>query len=201
MASHQLIRPLLQHTLLTSTPAQQGVGQQGGNIAVMETSKGTVKIALYEKEAPITVNNFKNLVQQKFYDGTIFHRVIKGFMNQGGGYDKDYKNKGAREGLTPIQLEINPKLRHEAGAISMARTNNPDSATCQFFLAPQPIPHLDGDYAVFGKVVEGMDVVKAINQVPTETKKLELGGSMQPSKDVPAEPVVIKSVRLEDSNS
>lgn len=186
---------------MTANPANQEQGQQDGNIAVMETSKGTVKIGLYEKEAPITVANFKNLVRNGFYDGTIFHRIIKGFMNQGGGYDTDYKSKADREGLTPIKLEINPNLKHEAGAISMARTNVPDSATSQFFLAPQPIPHLDGDYAVFGKVVEGLDVVKEINQVATETKKLELAGMMRPSPDVPAEQVVIKSVRLEDSAS
>ncbi|MGI6175314.1 MAG: peptidylprolyl isomerase [Christensenellales bacterium] len=133
----------------------------------MENGK-TIKLELDEKAAPITVDNFKTLISEKFYDGLIFHRVIKGFMIQGGcpdgigtgGPGHSIKGEFAANGVdNPIQ--------HVRGVISMARSQQPDSAGSQFFIVHQDAPHLDGQYAAFGKVVEGMDVVDEIASVQT----------------------------------
>ncbi len=127
-----------------------------------------MKAELYPEIAPISVANFVNLVQKKFYDGLIFHRVIKGFMIQGGcpegtGYGgPGYSIKGefASNG-------VKNDLKHTPGVLSMARSMMPNSAGSQFFLMHKAAPHLDGDYAAFGKVIEGMDVVNKIAEVPT----------------------------------
>ena len=130
---------------------------------------GIIKLELDEKAAPITVANFRKLVSEHFYDGLIFHRVIKGFMIQGGdptgtgmgGSDESIKGEFAINGY-------NNPLKHTRGVISMARSSNPDSASSQFFIMHQDAPHLDGSYAAFGKVVEGMDVVDQIACADTD---------------------------------
>jgi len=160
-------------------------------VVLMSTSLGDIKIELDEEKAPITVKNFLAYVNDKFYDGTIFHRVIPGFMIQGGGFDPNMTQKPTKE---PIKNEAANGLKNDVGTIAMARTSNPDSATAQFFInvvnnANLNRPSPDGHgYAVFGKVVAGMDVVQKIEKVATGNK----GGH----GNVPTEPVVIKSVAL-----
>ncbi|MGI5966464.1 MULTISPECIES: peptidylprolyl isomerase [Anaerotruncus] len=134
----------------------------------MENGK-EIKIELYPNVAPVTVENFKKLVQEGFYDGLIFHRVISGFMIQGGcpegtgmgGPGYQIKGEFAQNG-------VKNDLKHTRGVISMARSARPDSAGSQFFIMHADAPHLDGQYAAFGKVVEGMDVVDEIAAVPVD---------------------------------
>jgi cyclophilin family peptidyl-prolyl cis-trans isomerase len=172
----------------------------------METSKGTVKIELFADKSPITVKNFLSYVDDKFYDGTIFHRVIKDFMIQGGGFELGLKEKERTK--PPIKNESANGVSNERGTIAMARTGDPDSATAQFFINVEDNngkrekgPNLDAlqgrsGYAVFGKVIEGMDVVDKIRGVETTTKIATVqGGQKAPFKDVPEEEVVIKSIR------
>ena len=159
-------------------------------VVVIETSMGDMKVELYEDKAPITVKNFLRYVDEKHYDGTIFHRVISDFMIQGGGFEPGMVEKGETHGQ--IRNEASNGLANERGTIAMARTNNPDSATDQFFINVKNNPDLNRGgnnpgYAVFGKVIEGMDVADKIRQVDTTTVKGH--------KDVPAEDVVIKSIR------
>jgi peptidyl-prolyl cis-trans isomerase A (cyclophilin A) len=133
----------------------------------IETSMGTIVVELHEKLAPITCANFLKYVDQGFYSGTIFHRVIKGFMIQGGGFTKALKKKSTRP---PIALEAGRGISNKRGTIAMARTNVPDSATSQFFINVVDNARLDnagGGYAAFGFVVEGMDVVEKIRAVST----------------------------------
>src|SRR5438477_3346142 len=147
------------------------------SVVVMETSKGTIKIELFADKSPITVKNFLSYVDDKFYDGTIFHRVISDFMIQGGGFESGLKEK---EKTKPsIKNEAGNGVSNERGTIAMARTPVPDSATAQFFInTVDNARSLDranaGDkfgYAVFGKVVEGMNVVDEIRRVKTETQR------------------------------
>ena len=176
------------------------------SVVVMETSKGTIKIELFADKSPITVKNFLSYVDDKFYDGTIFHRVISDFMIQGGGFESGLKEK---EKTKPsIKNESANGVSNERGTIAMARTMDPGSATAQFYINVEDNngkradgPNLDTargipGYAVFGKVIEGMDVVDKIKGVET-TKKIATvqGGRKEPFKDVPEEEVVIKSVR------
>jgi cyclophilin family peptidyl-prolyl cis-trans isomerase len=167
-------------------------------VVVMETSKGTIKIELFADKSPITVKNFLGYVDDKFYDGTIFHRVISDFMIQGGGFESGLKEKGTK---APIKNESANGVSNERGTIAMARTGDPDSATAQFYINVKDNRTLDGlrgraGYAVFGKVIEGMDVVDKIKGVPTTTKLATVqGGQNAPFTDVPEEEVVIKSVR------
>jgi len=157
----------------------------------LSTSMGDIVVELAPEKAPKTVQNFLQYVKDKHYDGTIFHRVIDGFMIQGGGFTSDLAQKPTRE---PIPLEASNGLKNDSYTIAMARTGNPNSATSQFFInvknndglnAPSP----DGyGYAVFGKVVAGKDVVDKIRAVPTGTKN-----GMQ---NVPVVPVVIQSATL-----
>jgi len=158
---------------------------------LMETSKGNVKLELFEKEAPVSVKNFLAYVASGFYGGTVFHRVINGFMIQGGGFTTDFREKPTN---APIRNEAANGLKNQRGTIAMARTNAPDSATSQFFInvvnndmLNRPNPDGFG-YAVFGKVVEGMDVVDRIKALKT--------GFYHGMGDVPVEPVVIKSIKL-----
>jgi cyclophilin family peptidyl-prolyl cis-trans isomerase len=160
-------------------------------VVIMETSHGPIKIELYPKKAPITVQNFLKYVDDKFYDGTIFHRVIPNFMIQGGGFVPPLKEKQTRPA---IKNEGGNGLLNERGMIAMARTPEPDSATAQFFINLKHNDFLDRarardkvGYAVFGKVIDGMDVVDKIAKVKTG----ERGGH----DDVPVDDVVIKSVR------
>lgn len=132
-----------------------------GRTVTIETNKGTIKFALYEQDAPITTANFVGLVEKNFYDGLKFHRVVPGFVIQGG-CPKGDGTGGADE---KIKLEVSPKLKHDAaGMVAMARSQHPDSASCQFYITLDSISHLDMNYAVFGRVTEGLDVVKSIKQ-------------------------------------
>ena len=162
----------------------------GNPVVVMETSKGTIKIELYPDKAPETAANFLRYVDDKFYDGTIFHRVIPGFMIQGGGMTPEMTEKSTRD---PIKNESANGLANNRGTIAMARTGDPHSATSQFFINHITNVGLnrgerdEWGYAVFGKVTEGLDVVDAIAQVETANR--------DGHGNVPKEPVVIKSVR------
>jgi len=169
-------------------------------VVIMETSMGTIKIELDAEKAPITVKNFLSYVDDKFYDGTIFHRVIEDFMIQGGGFQQDgYKEKKTKAG---IKNESKNGLSNVRGSIAMARTNDPDSATGQFFInSVDNSRKLDAaalrgvGYAVFGKVIEGQDVVDKIRAVKTGVRELTTPQGKGPFEDVPLEDVVIKSVR------
>jgi cyclophilin family peptidyl-prolyl cis-trans isomerase len=164
----------------------------GNPVVVIETSLGTVKAELYPDKAPITVKNFLEYVDAKHYDGTIFHRVIDGFMVQGGGFDKAMAEKPTR---APIRNEAANGLRNVVGTLAMARTAVPDSATAQFYINVKDNAFLDHKdpsprgigYAVFGKVTAGMEVVDRIKKVRT--------GNRNGMGDVPVEPVIIKSIR------
>jgi cyclophilin family peptidyl-prolyl cis-trans isomerase len=158
---------------------------------VMETSKGSIELELDPAKAPVTVENFVKYVKKGHYDGLIFHRVIPGFMIQGGGFTPDMNQKAVD---APIAIESKNGLKNARGAIAMARTSNPNSATSQFFInvkdnANLDYPSFDGyGYAVFGKVTKGLDICDAIVSVPTK--------QVGPHGDVPAEPIVIKSVKV-----
>lgn len=160
----------------------------------METSKGTVIIELYPDKAPKTVENFLNYVNAGKYDGTIFHRVIPGFMNQGGGYTPDYKKVDTS---APVMNEADNGLKNTRGTIAMARTNDPNSATNQFFINTVDNAFLDHSgknprgwgYCVFGTVVDGMDVMDRIAKIPTGA-----GGPFR--QDVPQEQAVIQKVSV-----
>ena len=130
---------------------------------------GVIKAELYPEIAPVSVNNFISLIQKNFYDGLIFHRVIKGFMIQGG--DPNGTGTGGPGYSIPGEFAINGfenNLKHTEGVLSMARSMHPDSAGSQFFIMHKTSPHLDGQYAAFGKVVEGMDVVNKIAETATD---------------------------------
>ncbi len=157
----------------------------------LATSAGDIVLQLEPAKAPKTVANFLQYVQDKHYDGTVFHRVIDGFMILGGGFTPDLRQKPTR---APVPLEADNGLKNDRGTIAMARTSDPNSATAQFFInvknndmlnAPNPDGH---GYTVFGKVVSGMDVVDKIRAVPT--------GAQGPMRDVPVEPVVIRSATV-----
>ena len=159
----------------------------------LATSAGDIVIALDAAKAPKTVDNFLKYVKAGHYNGTIFHRVIPGFMIQGGGMTPDMKEKSTR---APIPLESRNGLSNVRGSVAMARTGDPNSATSQFFINVQDNDRLDAanardgnGYAVFGKVVSGMDVVDKIRTVPT--------GSKGPHDDVPNAPITINKATVE----
>lgn len=138
-------------------------------ITIQMENKKLIKIELYPDKAPITCENFKKLVEEGFYDGLIFHRVIKGFMIQGGCPDGTGMGGPGYsiEGEFEINGHKNP-IKHLRGVLSMARSQMPNSAGSQFFIMHQDAPHLDGQYAAFGKVIEGMDVVDEIADTPVD---------------------------------
>lgn len=158
-----------------------------------ETNQGNFTVELYPEKAPLTVANFLQYVEDGFYKSTIFHRVINGFMIQGGGFERDLFQKSTR---APIKNEAANGLKNNTGTIAMARTQNPDSATAQFFINLKDNAFLDYTgpqpskigYCVFGKVVNGMDVIKKIAIVPTE--------SVSRFTDVPTKSIKIKSAKL-----
>ncbi len=156
------IRALVQAPLLLVGGG--GQNKKPNRIAVMETSLGTVRFELCEDKAPITTANFIKLANKGFYNGLIFHRVIKGFVIQTG----DPLGTGMGGSGETITLEVNKNLTHTDGAVGMARSSNPDSASSQFYICDGPQHGLDGGYAVFGQVVEAMEVVRAIAAVPTD---------------------------------
>jgi cyclophilin family peptidyl-prolyl cis-trans isomerase len=160
----------------------------------IQTNMGDIVVELNRDKAPQTVANFLSYVKDGFYNGTVFHRVIDGFMIQGGGFTQDLQQKSTK---SPIQNEADNGLKNDRGTIAMARTNNPNSATAQFFINVVNNDFLNHrnkttrgwGYAVFGKVVEGMDVVDKIRKTPT-------GPSGPFRQDVPKTPVVIQSVTV-----
>jgi len=176
-----------------ATPQTKQPAPAKGDIVRLETSLGDIVLELDNAKAPLSTANFKNYVTSGFYDGTIFHRVIKDFMIQGGGFTPDMKQKRTQ---AAIRNEADNKLRNKKYTIAMARTGDPHSATAQFFINVKDNPFLDhkapsGDnwgYAVFGKVIQGMEVVDRIVRVKTGNK----GGN----QDVPLEPVIITKATI-----
>jgi peptidyl-prolyl cis-trans isomerase A (cyclophilin A) len=180
---------LLAATVAATKPAPQPAVNPHVTI---ETSMGTIVAELYQDKAPISVKNFLAYASAKFYDNTIFHRVIPNFMVQGGGFTADMSQKKTN---ATIKNEAGNGLPNVRGTLAMARTSDPDSASSQFFINLKDNNFLDRaqaadsvGYAVFGKVISGMEVVDAIAGVPTTTKGM--------FENVPAQPVTIKSVRV-----
>jgi cyclophilin family peptidyl-prolyl cis-trans isomerase len=178
---------LLGAMMLTPVFAQDGKNPR----VVMETNYGKITVELYADKAPISVKNFLHYVDDKHYDGTTFHRVIADFMIQGGGFEPGLKEKKTRD---PIKNEAGNGVKNERGTIAMARTNDADSATSQFYINTVDNKKLDRantkdnvGYAVFGRVIDGMDVVDAIRRVKTE--------DVPGHEDVPVKDVIIRSVR------
>ena len=163
---------------------------------VLQTNYGDITIALNHEKAPVTAANFEQYVRDGFYDGTLFHRVIDGFMIQGGGFDQEFNQKPTRD---PIENEADNGLQNTIGTLAMARPQDPHSATAQFFINVGNNSFLNHSgkslqgwgYAVFGEVVDGMDVVNAIKAVSTTRRGMHA--------DVPAEDVVIERAYLKDA--
>lgn len=161
-------------------------------VVVLETNKGKIEMELYPDKAPVTVKNFLGYVNAGFYDGTVFHRVIPGFMVQGGGFTQEGKQK---ETEPPIKLESDNGLKNKEGTVAMARTNDPNSATSQFFINLENNSFLDytsenDGYAVFGKVVSGMDVVNEIAETETSRNGFH--------EDWPVEDIVIEKAYVKE---
>jgi cyclophilin family peptidyl-prolyl cis-trans isomerase len=185
-----IAKPLLVAACLSLPFTAQGTPPVN---VTLETSLGTIQLELDADKAPLSTANFVQYAKSGFYDGLTFHRVIKGFMIQGGGYDKDYNEKGGKK--PPIQNEAKNGLKNLRGTIAMARTGDPHSASSQFFInhadnAFLDFPSRDGwGYAVFGKVTGGMDVVDKIANAQT--------GPIPPfGRDVPVQPILIKSAKV-----
>jgi cyclophilin family peptidyl-prolyl cis-trans isomerase len=172
--------------LLMLTAQAQGGSAEAQPVVVLETTLGDITLQLDAIKAPVTVKNFLDYVDRKYYDGTVFHRVIPRFMVQGGGFDTDMQQRST---APPITNESQNGLHNERGTVAMARTQNPNSATAQFFinlkmnLALDAAPGRPG-YAVFGRVIDGMDVADEMVLMPT--------GSVDGHQDVPVEPIIIK---------
>jgi cyclophilin family peptidyl-prolyl cis-trans isomerase len=185
----------LSRIALAAALVAPAAGLEGADnpVVVIETSLGNVTVEVYPDRAPKSVENFLGYVKDGFYDGTVFHRVIRGFMIQGGGLTADLERKPPR---APVENEAANGLKNQRGTVAMARTAEIHSATSQFFINTVDngaLDHKGGGardygYCVFGKVTEGMDVVEKIEKVET--------GAKSGYRDVPVEPVVIKSVRL-----
>jgi len=179
--------------VLSAAAAVVPTGAIGADPQVdLRTNVGTIRLELYPSAAPKSVDNFLQYVKDGHYNGTIFHRVIDGFMIQGGGFDKDFHQKKTR---ASVPIESKNGLKNDVGTLAMARTSDPNSATAQFFINVKNndflnYPGQDGyGYTVFGKVVSGMDVVNKIAKLPTGS-----GGPMP--RDVPKQAVVIESATL-----
>ena len=193
MSTASLLFVVLVFGMVGSAAAQSGGGAAPNHPRVaLETSQGRIVIELYRDKAPKTVDNFLQYVKSGHYDGTIFHRVIDGFMVQGGGFTAEMSQKPTK---APIQNEADNGLLNERGTLAMARTQDPNSASAQFFINLTDNEFLNHKgksvqgwgYAVFGKVVEGMEVVDKIAKVPTGNK----GGH----QNVPTQPVVVTKAR------
>ena len=186
----KIINAILLLSLLT-TVSLISAHAEDNPVVLFETSAGNFEVTLYPQQAPVTVNNFLSLVEQKHYNGTIFHRVIKNFMIQGGGLNNSMKKLG---GVMPIKNEADNGLKNVKGSIAMARTGEPHSATDQFFINTKDNDNLNftsktirgWGYTVFGKVTRGMDVVMKIEGTPTTSK---LGRS-----DVPVNTIEILKI-------
>jgi len=188
------MKKLIWIVLLLSLCAGPALAQdvsKGNSTIVIKTSKGVIEAVLFRDRAPISVENFIKYIEARHYDVTVFHRVIKNFMIQGGGFDQNLSQKTTR---APIKNEADNGLKNERGTLAMARTQAVDSATSEFFISLKDNVFLDHGfrdfgYAVFGKVTKGMDVVDAIASVPT--------GSKGPfPSDCPREAVIIESIRI-----
>lgn len=183
---------ILLTAVITVFTAGKSFAQNNPKILI-DTSMGQIEAELYPDKAPVTVQNFLAYVNNKYYDGLIFHRVIDGFMIQGGGMNAELKEKAT---LNPIKIESDNGLKNTRGTLAMARTIDPNSATSQFFINLVDNPFLDYKaptmagygYAVFGKVTKGQDVVDKIGKVKTGSKGFH--------QDVPLTPVTIKSIRV-----
>ena len=189
---YEMIRPLAATALFALLAAGAAAQDKGAAPRVLlATSLGDITIQLEPEKAPKTVANFLDYVKSGHYDGTVFHRVMDGFMIQGGGFTPEMNQKPTK---APIPLEARSGLKNERGTVAMARTAVPDSATSQFFINVVDNPRLDypnpdgNGYAVFGKVVAGMDVVDKIRKVET--------GSAGGHQNVPVKPVLIRSATL-----
>jgi cyclophilin family peptidyl-prolyl cis-trans isomerase len=188
----KIVTPIVFFALFSLTCLQLNSAYANPKV-LMETSKGDITIELYEKEAPRTVKNFLSYVSEGFYNNLIFHRVIKDFMVQGGGFDTEMRQKDPK---SPIKNEARRGLGNKRGTLAMARTNVIDSATAQFFINVVDndfLNHTDNTargfgYAVFGEVIKGMDVVDSIVRVET--------GTFSGYQDVPKEPILIKNVSM-----
>jgi cyclophilin family peptidyl-prolyl cis-trans isomerase len=186
-------RALIALILLLAAGMTSAGKSEGTDTVMIVTSKGDITVELLPAKAPETVDNFLRYVNEGFYDGTLFHRVIGGFMIQGGGYDQDYTKKQTHD---PVKNEADNGLSNSRGTIAMARTGDPHSATAQFFINHTDNPALDHrnkgsgwGYAVFGKVVEGMEVVDRIANVKT--------GPAGPFRnDAPREMIIIEKISL-----
>lgn len=181
------LRASLAASCVFAVAASTARAQDANPVVVVETSMGNFSVELNPEKAPITVKNFLKYVDDGFYAGTVFHRVIPDFMIQGGGFTPEMREKPNNP---PIPLEAGKGLSNERGTIAMARTSDPNSATSQFFVNVadnKPLDKGGGGYAVFGKVVDGLDVVDKIVGVKTTSKG--------PHDDVPVEPIVIKSIK------
>ena len=160
-------------------------------IQIQVRDYGTMTAELFPEKAPVTVENFLKLIEEGFFNGLIFHRVIEGFMIQGGGYDEQMEHKDTESIVGEFAGNgcTTNDLKHERGVLSMARTSDPNSASSQFFIMHKNAPHLDNQYAGFGILTDGFDVLDAIASVPTGV----YGWYMQ---DVPRTPVVIESMTV-----
>lgn len=176
----------------TSLPAPPAKPTPDGPVIAIDTTMGTIEVGLYATRAPLSTRNIMNYVRSGFYNGTVFHRVIPGFMVQGGGMDANMKEKPVGP---PVRNEARNGLLNSRGSLSLARTSDPHSATSQFFISVKDNPALDfgisrdgWGYAVFGEVLSGMEVVDQIVAVPTSTRG--------PHQNVPIKPVTITRVRI-----
>ena len=182
---------MLKQIILATTMGFATISAMAANTIVeMKTSVGVVELELYDDKAPITVDNFKRYIDSSFYNGTVFHRVIPGFMIQGGGMTTDLSEKQTNE---TIRNESSNGLLNSRGTLAMARRNDPNSASSQFFINLEDNAFLNkaernAGYAVFGKVIKGMDIVDKIANVPTQNKLTH--------QDVPVEAVEITNMKI-----
>ena len=191
-----LLRPIICIALFSFTLSAHAKVKEKKVPVILETSLGTIELELDNEKAPISVKNFLNYIDKKFYDGLVFHRVIDNFMIQGGGFNEKLQIKPSDAAITN---EANNGLKNDLGTIAMARTPSPNSATSQFYINLKnndflnykgPMPQ-DFGYAVFGKVTKGLDIVEKIGKVQTT--------SASSMRDVPKDPVVIKSIRKKNA--
>jgi cyclophilin family peptidyl-prolyl cis-trans isomerase len=193
-ALHSILVSVVTICAVLCAPLSSALADEDSPKVRIQTNMGDIVVELNRAKAPQTVANFLSYVNDGFYNGTVFHRVIDGFMIQGGGFTEDLQQKSTKP---PIQNEADNSLKNDRGTIAMARTNNPHSATAQFFINVVNNDFLNHrnkttrgwGYTVFGKVVEGMDVVDKIRKTPT-------GPSGPFRKDVPKTPVVIQSATI-----